>query len=421
VADVQSHGLVAQKPATERAGHRWVIVWLLFAAILVNYIDRGNLSIAAVPLMRDFGVSPPAMGTLLSAFFWTYALLQIPAGYAVDRFGLKRTYAGAFLLWSFASAAIGFATSYGQILALRLLLGVGEAAAVPASLAFIRRSFPEDRRGLPTAVYLAGMMLGPAVGAALGAGLMERLGWRMLFIFTGLGALVWLVPWFWLAPAGVTPRAKTASRDRFVWKPLLAFPTLWGILMGTFFYSYYWYFCLTWLPSYFLTVRELSFLRMGAYMSLPLLVMAAMSTISGRVADIVIRRTGRPVHVRKLFVATGFLVGSVVLAVPALHSSEAALGAFTVSLFGIGIASANYWAISQAVSPVSIVGRVIGCQNMIANFAGICAPVITGILVGRTKNFDLAIVISGAAMIVAAASFFFLVREKDAETFRSSA
>jgi MFS family permease len=142
--------------------------------------------------------------------------------------------------------------------------------------------------------------------------------------------------------------------------------------------------------------------------------------ISGRIADIVIRRMGRPIRVRKLFVATGFLVGSVILVVPTLQSSEAALGAFTVSLFGVGIASANYWALSQAISPLSIVGRVIGCQNMIANFAGICAPVITGMLVGRTKNFDLAILTSGSAMIIAAASFLFLVREKDAEAFRSS-
>ena len=402
---------------------KWVIVWLLFAAILINYIDRGNLSIVAVPLMRDFGVSPPAMGTLLSAFFWTYAFLQIPAGYAVDRFGLKWTYACAFVLWSFASAAVGFASSYGQILALRLLLGVGEAAAAPASLAFIRRSFTEDRRGLPTAVYLAGMTVGPALGAALGAGLMERLGWRMLFIFTGLGALIWLIPWLWLAPGGAAAPAPSTPGDRrrFDWKPLLALPTLWGILMGTFFYSYHWYFCLTWMPSYFVMARGLSFLRMGAYVALPLLVMAAMSMLSGRLADIVIRRTGRPIHVRKLFIATGFLIGGTILAVPALRSPEAALGAFTVSLFGIGIASANYWALSQAMSPLSIVGRVIGGQNMIANFAGICAPVITGMLVGRTNNFDLAILASGSAMIIAAASFFFLVREKDAEAFRSSA
>src|ERR1700747_793930 len=95
------------------ARSRWLIIALLFFAVLVNYIDRGNLSIVAVPLMRDFNVSAGRMGTLLSAFFWSSALLQIPAGYLVDRFGLRWTYAVAFLAWSIASAAVGFANTFG--------------------------------------------------------------------------------------------------------------------------------------------------------------------------------------------------------------------------------------------------------------------------------------------------------------------
>src|SRR5947208_518482 len=138
---------------------RWVIIGLLFFAVLVNYIDRGNLSIVAVPIMREFGGSASRMGTLLSAFFWTYALLQVPTGYLVDRFGLKWTYAVAFLFWSLASAAVGFAQTFSQILLLRLLLGIGEAAVQPASLAFIRRNFPADQQCVPTAVYLSGLSI----------------------------------------------------------------------------------------------------------------------------------------------------------------------------------------------------------------------------------------------------------------------
>jgi MFS transporter, ACS family, D-galactonate transporter len=130
--------------------------------------------------MRDFGISPAAMGTLLSAFFWSYSLLQIPAGYAVDRFGLKWVYASAFLLWSLAAAAIGFAASFRQILFLRLLLGIGETVAHPASIAFIRRNFTDEQQGLPTAIYLSGMQFGPAAGALLGSALLVRTGWRLL-------------------------------------------------------------------------------------------------------------------------------------------------------------------------------------------------------------------------------------------------
>ena len=160
---------LAAVPVTGVRERRWWVVGLLFLAILINYVDRGNLSIVAVPLMKDFSLSPATMGTLLSSFFWTYAALQIPAGMLLDRYGLRGTYAVAFSLWSMATAAVALTGSFGQILACRLLLGVGEAVAAPASLAYIRRSFRQDESGLPTALYTTGMMLGPAVGSLVGA------------------------------------------------------------------------------------------------------------------------------------------------------------------------------------------------------------------------------------------------------------
>ncbi len=218
--------------------------------------------------MRDFDVSAGRMGTLLSAFFWTYSLLQIPAGYLVDRFGLRWTYAGAFLVWSVASAGVGFAETFTQILLLRLLLGVGEAAAQPVSLTFIRRNFPADQQGLPTAVYLSGMSFGPAIGAIVGASLLTIVGWRLLFIITGLGACIWIIPWLWMVPRdpqAPAPTAAAASAESAgSWSLcLLRRPTLWGVTVGAFFYSYYWYYCLTWLPSYLVMDRGFSFLKMG--------------------------------------------------------------------------------------------------------------------------------------------------------------
>src|SRR6476620_5622545 len=189
------------QPSAQIDRRKWAIVGLLFVAVLINYVDRGNLSIVAVPLMKDFGISTVSLGTLVSAFFWTYTLLQIPVGFVVDRFGLKWAYAIAFLIWSLASAAVGVASSFGQILTFRMLLGVGESVAQPASLAFIRQNFEEDKQGLPSAIYLAGMMIGPATGALVGAAMLESVGWRSLFIYTGLGGLVWLIPWIWLIPS----------------------------------------------------------------------------------------------------------------------------------------------------------------------------------------------------------------------------
>ena len=174
---------------------RWVVVALIFAGILISYVDRGNLGIAAPSIMRDFSLTPSAMGVLLSAFFWTYALFQIPSGFIVDRFGIRLVYALAFLLWSLASAGLGFSRGLTDMLLLRMLLGMAESVGPIASLSFIRRNFAGAEAGLPVAIYIAGQNLGPAAGTLLGAQLIEHFGWRAMFIFTGLGALVWLPGW----------------------------------------------------------------------------------------------------------------------------------------------------------------------------------------------------------------------------------
>ena len=170
---------------------RWIVVGLLFFGILISYVDRGNLAIAAPRLMQDFNLSPSSMGTLLSSFFWTYAVFQIPSGYLVDRFGIRAVYGAAFLVWSLASAGVGLAQTAGQILALRLALGLAESVGPLASLAYIKRNFEENRQGLPSAIYVSGLTAGPAVGALLGGALLQWQGWRALFLVTGLAGCLW--------------------------------------------------------------------------------------------------------------------------------------------------------------------------------------------------------------------------------------
>ena len=212
------------------------MVGLLFVAVLVNYIDRNNISVAAVPVMAEFGFSPSAAGALMSAFFWSYTLLQIPSGWAVDRFGPRWTYGVAFLLWSLSSAAIGLARSFGQIFGLRLVLGASQAAVQPVSLSYIRRHFTESEQGLPTGIYISGMMIGPAVGGFLGGVLLERLGWREMFVLTGLVPCLWLLPWFWLAPKGrgAAQSAAVSSSHKLPLRKLFSNP----VRLGNYHYGF---------------------------------------------------------------------------------------------------------------------------------------------------------------------------------------
>ena len=222
--------------------------------------------------MRESGISPAGMGTLLSAFFWTYAFLQIPAGYLVDRFGLKWPYACAYLLWSAASAATGLASTFQQVLGLRALLGVGESVAPPASLAYIRQNFAEDEQGLPIAITMGRDDLGTGSERIIGC-LRDRQP-RLARLVCGdrtrspglAGPVV---------DAGASnPSAPAASQQffrgvRLPWSMLLKGPTFWGVTITAFLYSYYSYFCLTWSPSYLMMARGYSFLRMGVYTAAP--------------------------------------------------------------------------------------------------------------------------------------------------------
>lgn len=404
---------------------RWSVVALLFSGVLINYIDRGNLSVAAVPIMGDLRLSPAAIGVALSAFFWTYLLFQIPAGYVVDRYGPKWSYGIAFLVWTLASAGMSLVHSLSQLISLRLVLGMSEAVAAPASLAYLKRNFAEKAQGLPTAIFLSGMMLGPALGVSLGGLLVERVGWRALFLVTGVAGLPWLWPWLRLAPRRLGHAANLTSAESGVqphhpWRRLLFNPVALGLGLSALFYGYFWYFCLSWMPSYLIMSRGLSYPKMGTLMAVPLVTMAMSCMAFGRLADWLASRR-EPLRIRKLFVFAGFILCSSILFINVARSPAQLRAVLLFSLTAVGLAGANYWAITEIVSPATLIGRIVGYQNAIAQLGGVCAPIVTGLLVGHSHDFQLSIGIAGLCPPLAAVAILALVRQRGVEQFHASA
>ncbi len=178
-----------------------IIVALLVASIFVNYIDRANLSIAAPVLEKQLRLSSLQIGSLLSAFFWTYAFLQLfgVAGWVVDRFPVGRVFAWGYFSWCAATIATGCMSGFIALYAIRLLLGVGECITYPC-YSRIFAEFPEHHRGRANALIDAGTKVGPAFGTFIGGFLLIHFGWRMMFIVLGAVALVWLLPWIKLMP-----------------------------------------------------------------------------------------------------------------------------------------------------------------------------------------------------------------------------
>lgn len=381
---------------------RWAVLSLVFFGIVISYIDRGNLSIAAPSMMRDFALTPSAMGVLLSAFFWTYGAFQIPSGILVDRLGIRRAYAAGFLIWSIASASIALSRGSGDVIALRMVLGFAESVGPLASLSFIRNNFEGKDQGLPTAIYIGGQSVGPALGALVGAALLDRFGWRAMFAATGLGALLWLPFWWVAAPRhGVRPQTVQAASP-VNWRVLVRGKTFWALSLCILLASYYWYFVLTWVPSYLVLSKGFTTLQMGSIVSTCLFAMAATNVIAGFAADRLAGRIG-VFRSRVLFAAAGYVGTAAVLLLLVAPERGWVLPILTFSICATGAGNASFWALVQQVSPRHMAGRSVGFLNTLSQVAGAAAPVITGWILGPEKHFGPAILAAGICPVLAAA------------------
>lgn len=386
--------------------------------MIVAYIDRANLSVALADQQFKtlFRLSDNDRGLLNSAFFWTYAFLQIPAGFLVDRFGVKYPYALALLFWSLTSAATGFVNTFAGLFALRLLLGVGEAVVTPASLRWIRFNVGEKQRGLAVGILFAGAKFGPAVGTYFAAQLIHVYGWQPMFMILGVGCLVWLIPWMTLVKdndrAIEAELVRTSSQKAMAFADVWKTPLIYGVILGTFSYNYFVYFSMTWMPAYLVERRNLSLSSMGLYQLFSFSGMAIMAIVAGFVADKLIERGGDPVKVRKGFTIAGLLAASTELIGAVSPSTDVAVFFAIVSLTGLGLATANYWALTQTLMPGAAIGRISGVQNFASNFSGIAAPLLTGWLKDSTGSYVAPMIAICVFLIMGIAAYLFMVRAK---------
>lgn len=401
---------------------RWLIIGLLCLGMIIAYFDRVNLSVALAEkdpersLRAQFGLTDRDRGALNSAFFWSYAALQIPAGWLVDRFGVKYPYALGFVVWSLVSAGSALAVSLRQLFLLRVLLGVGESVVTPAGMRWIRFHCAEHQRGLAVGLYMAAAKIGPALGTPLAGWLIVQFGWRKMFLILGLGGLIWLIPWMKLVRNDDRQIEAAQSRQtvggRVPFGKVLASPVIWGTVIGTFCYQYFVYFSMTWLPAYFVDRRHLSLADSSIYTGFSFLGMAVVATLAGWVADRLIERGGDPVRVRKAFTIAGFLVASTELIGALSDSNSVALFFAIFSLSGLGLTTANYWALTQTLIPGAAVGRIVGVQNCAANLPGIVAPLLTGWLVQSTGSYEAPMKAIWIFLLTGVAAYVFLVRAR---------
>ena len=401
-----------QAPAMSST-RRWVLVILLFVAALINYLDRATISVALPRISGDLLLGPTAKGVLLSAFFWSYALMQVPIGWLADRVSLRWLYAGSFALWSLACGFTGLAGSLAVLILLRIVLGIGESIYLPGSVKFISLAFSPEERGLPTAIFDSGVRAGLAIGAPLVAWLVSRHGWRNMFMLVGFTALVWVLPWILAFPSrlrneGETHQPQVAARSPR--KPLTFNRNLVGASLGFFCFGYYNYLLVTWLPDYLVEVRHLTLLKAGFLAAIPYIVWAVSEVAGGWVSDRLVRHGWNETRVRKGMITLGFATG--LMLIPAALVGN--LTASIILLAGgslVGLSSPNILVTFQACAPHDEVGMWMGFGNFIGNIGGVLSPLLTGILISRTGSYVPGFALAPIILVAGLLAFWFVVGE----------
>ncbi|MEK7982300.1 MFS transporter, partial [Burkholderia contaminans] len=363
-----AHAGTASDPAARAAAaqtitpsrKRLLILALLFVTVVINYLDRSNLSIAAPALFKELNIDPVRAGLVFSAFGWTYALMQIPGGWLVDKVSPRVLYAGALALWSAATLLLGFAGSFVGLIVLRLAVGALEAPAYPINNRVVTTWFPTRERASAIGGYTSGQFVGLAFLTPVLAWLQVHLGWHMVFVATGLAGIVWAAIWYAVyreprAFRGVnaaeialirdggglvdledrvaarTERAPSTWRDLGV---VLGRRKLWGIYLGQFALNSTLWFFLTWFPTYLVKYRGMDFIKSGFLASLPFLAAFVGVLCSGVLSDWLMRRGASQGFARKLPIISGLLISTCIIGANYVTSTGWVIAFMTIAFFG---------------------------------------------------------------------------------------
>jgi MFS family permease len=400
---------VTQSPGITPQGLPFRIVLLLAVALFINYVDRGNLATASPLIKAELGLSNSEIGVLLSAFFWSYAPLQPVAGWLAQRFDVRYVLAGGLAIWATATVLTGFATTFASLLALRILLGIGESATYPCNSKVLAQCAPEHERGRANGLIAAGQALGPTFGTLVGGFMMASFGWRAVFLAFGLVSLGWLLPWFLLTRG----RSGTVGTEDGV-RPLpyltiLKKRALWGASLGQFCSTYSYFFVLSWLPLFLVNVQGISIRQMAQIGAAVYAVHAASSALTGWVSDRWIIAGASPNRVRKTLLVAGLIGIAILMMLCARSDLKLAIVLLVIMAALFGTQTPNLYAITQTLGGARAAAQWMGMQNLFGNLSGVLGPVVTGLVVDRTGEFFWAFAIAAGVALIGAFAFGVLI------------
>jgi MFS family permease len=375
-------------------------VALLALAVFINYVDRGSLATAAPLIRTEMKLDHVQIGLLLGAFFWTYTPGQLFAGWLAEKINAYRTIAIGVALWSLATAASGFATGFFGLLALRLVLGLGESAAFPCSSKLLAEHMPEHRLGFANGMIGVGLALGPGFGTFAGGLLMAKYGWRPVFILFGVASLLWLVPWLTTTREASLHADKPRSQGAPSFFEIIQKRAMWGACLGHFSANYAFYFVILWLPLYLVNARGFTVSEMAVIAGVIYVIYAISAQTTGLASDMWMRTGASATRVRKTFSVASHLGAAICLLVCVMGGRELAVASLLVAGIFFGFNTPTIYAMGQTLAGPRAGGKWIAVQNCVGNAAGIVAPAVTGYIVDHTGQYNAAFMIAGAVALL---------------------
>jgi len=424
--------------AARRTRVRWLIILLLFIITTINYADRATFSIAGQSASKELGLDPVAMGYILSAFAWAYVLGQIPGGALLDRFGSKKIYTAALVLWSAFTLLQGFAGVFTglaaavALFAMRFMVGLAESPSFPANARIVAAWFPGPERGTASAIFNSAQYFSLVAFAPLMGWLAHSFGWRSVFVVmggVGIVAAAFFVRMIhspvdhpainkaefdYIEAGGGLVRMEdrnAANGAAFTWanvKQVLGSRMLLGVYLGQYCINVLTYFFVTWFPIYLVKERGLSIMQAGFTAALPALCGFAGGILGGMISDGLLKKTGSLDIARKTPLLLGMVLATCIIACNYVDQEWLVIAIMAVAFFGKGVASLG-WAVVADTSPKEMAGVTGGIFNTFGNIAGIVTPIVIGYIVKGTGSFDGALIFVGVHCLITIAAYFLVV------------
>ncbi|BFM13287.1 MFS transporter [Simiduia litorea] len=393
--------------------NRYAVLALVFVSVVINYMDRTNISVASAALTEELALSSLQMGLIFSAFGWTYSLLQIPGGIAVDLIKIRLLYPIILFAWSLVTLLQGFISSFAGLIGARMAIGVFEAPSYPCNNKIVTDWFEPQERASAIAIYTSGQFIGLAFLMPLLTLIQGQFGWRGLFIISGIVGIVWATVWYLLyrdPEAAPTAKTEHLAPRKFHPTDIVAVfkqPKLIGIFIGQFCLGGTLIFFLTWFPTYLVEYRGLDFIKSGFLASLPFLAAFVGVLVAGFLSDFLVRRHFSEEVARKAPVIIGLLLSTTIVGANFTDDTFWVITFLSLAFFGNGLASIA-WVFVSLLAPKHLVGLVGGCFNFVGGLSAVVVPVVIGVLVSD-GDFRPALFFIALLALTGCTSYLFLV------------